>query len=709
MRSIQRNTTGNNRLEHANSAYLRGAATQPVDWYPWGKQAFERAVDLDRPILLDIGAVWCHWCHVMDHESYEDPATAAIINKHFVAVKVDRDERPDVDARYQKRVASLTGQGGWPLTAFLTSRGDVFWGGTYFPPEAGHGRPGFRDVLLATAQAYEKQRAKVLDQATAIGDHVRRHVHAGTASAQPLGKASLDAQLNSCLKDVDHRHGGWGSAPKFPHPSAVEFLLRFAPRGDASAWATVEAALDAMAKGGIHDHVGGGFHRYSVDAAWHVPHFEKMLYDNAELLGNYAQAQALAPRAHWGGAIGGVLRFLLGTLQVGDGGFGGSQDADVGPDDDGDYFTWTADEVRDAVADPVRRDVLGRFFGVADVGPMHHNRSKNVLHAALSVREVAAAQQRPLPDVERDLERGVAELRAARLKRTPPFVDPTRYVSWNALAIRALFLTSRLHNHPEAETAATKAMEGVLGAGWSGSAGFRHVLGDPASVATVDDQAHMLGALVEGFVATGNSQYLEHAKRVDDVLLHEYWDADAQALRDRASGAQAEAAVLGDPEYPLDDSPSASANARAAEGWLRLDAILGVTDRRGRVESLLSRHASAETPKGVFGAGLYAAHHDVVHGVARAVVVGGNLESRARLLDMARRTLPFPGVVVDASTPGTDVLPQVQAYAQGSDRNQAAALLCIGQSCGLPAHTQAQWATQLGDLGFKGVADSTNR
>ena len=274
------------RLAKETSAYLRGAAHQPVEWYPWGEDAFAKAKAEDRPILLDIGAVWCHWCHVIDHESYEDPEIAKVINENFVPVKVDRDERPDVDSRYQAAVNALTGQGGWPLTAFLTPDGKVFYGGTYFPPKDTHGRPSFRRILLAVAEHYKKERAEAINNANslhqALAEGRRVHVHDADVNEDLLRDALL------VLKgQFDPVNGGFGSAPKFPHPGTIEFLLARYPRTKDD-WTrnVITRTLSGMAKGGVYDQVGGGFHRYSTDAMWIVPHFEKMAYDNAALLSN---------------------------------------------------------------------------------------------------------------------------------------------------------------------------------------------------------------------------------------------------------------------------------------------------------------------------------------------------------------------------------------------------------------------------------------
>src|ERR1700722_7877542 len=278
-----------NALGGAASGYLRSARHQPIEWMEWGEGAFAKAERENKPVLLDIGAVWCHWCHVMDRESYENPATAEIINEHFVAVKVDRDERPDVDTRYQAAVSAISGQGGWPLTAFLTAEGKPFFGGTYFPPDDRYGRPGFPRVLLTMAEAYAQKRDEVTETAGSVMRAIE-HNESFSGRGGALNEALAEKLVESAVRQFDERNGGFGSQPKFPHPGAIDLLIDAAGRGDARARTVAETTLRRMAAGGIYDQLAGGFHRYSVDERWIVPHFEKMAYDNSELLKNYAHA-----------------------------------------------------------------------------------------------------------------------------------------------------------------------------------------------------------------------------------------------------------------------------------------------------------------------------------------------------------------------------------------------------------------------------------
>jgi len=336
-----------NLLENADSSYLRSARHQPVQWNPWGEAAFARAQAEDKPILLDIGAVWCHWCHVMDRESYENPEIAALINEHYIAVKVDRDERPDVDARYQAAVSAISGQGGWPLTAFLTPDGRPYFGSTYIPPEDRYGRPGFGRVLLALAQVWRERRDEALETAASVMAAIE-HNESFSGRGAELSLALVDRIAGSALSQFDPRNGGFGSQPKFPHPGVLDLLLEVAmSRDNDQAGEAFLLTLEKMAHGGVYDQLAGGFHRYSVDEHWVVPHFEKMLYDNTELLRNYVHGFQSFVREDFLE----TAREIVGWLDEGmtdreRGGFYASQDADISLDDDGDYFTWTLNWTR---------------------------------------------------------------------------------------------------------------------------------------------------------------------------------------------------------------------------------------------------------------------------------------------------------------------------------------------------------------------------
>ncbi len=378
-----------NRLKDSASPYLRSAAHQPIDWHEWGDAAFARAKSEDKPILLDIGAVWCHWCHVIDRESYENAEIAKIINEHFVAVKVDRDERPDVDSRYQSAVSAISGQGGWPLTGFLLSDGRPFFGGTYFPPEDQMGRPGFRRVLLAVADSYRNKRAELERAANSLADAVSQaEVFTGARADFDLGV--VDAQIKSITQLFDIKNGGFGRAPKFPHSSAIDLILeRYQQTKEKHLLAMAETTLEKMACGGVYDQLAGGFHRYSVDERWLVPHFEKMSYDNSELLKNYLHGWQVTQNPFLRETAEGIIGWVNEVLSDQEnGGFFASQDADYSLDDDGDYFTWSLDELRSALL-PDEARVMQLYYDVEAHGEMHHNPAKNVLWIASDAADIA--------------------------------------------------------------------------------------------------------------------------------------------------------------------------------------------------------------------------------------------------------------------------------------------------------------------------------
>src|SRR6476469_8074898 len=368
-----------NSLARASSAYLRSAMHQPIRWHEWGEEAFATAQRENKPILLDIGAVWCHWCHVMDRESYDDPEVAQIVNERFIPVKVDRDERPDIDSRYQAAVSAISGQGGWPLTAFLTPDGKPFFGGTYFPPSDQYGRPSFKRVLVAISNAYHEKNGEVVEQAKMV-ENALCHSESFAGHTAEFSPSVIDAILKSVLGMFDAVNGGFGSAPKFPHPSALDLLIdQYARSGEENLRNVFVATLEKMARGGVYDQLAGGFHRYSVDERWVVPHFEKMCYDNSELLKNYVHAYQATGLEFFAGVARDIIRWMDEWLSDRKhGGFYASQDADYSMDDDGDYFTWTVAEAK-AVLSAEEAQVALLYYDINEVGEMHHNSAKNVL------------------------------------------------------------------------------------------------------------------------------------------------------------------------------------------------------------------------------------------------------------------------------------------------------------------------------------------
>ncbi len=379
-----------NSLERAASAYLRSAMHQPIQWHEWGEEAFAKAQRENKPILLDIGAVWCHWCHVMDRESYESAETADIINQQFIAVKVDRDERPDVDSRYQLAVSAIAGTGGWPLTVFLTPDGRPFYGGTYFPPDDRWGRPSFKKILLAIADAYRERRDEVLKSA----DETMNMLAGAEGFAGRRADFSpriVGIMVQSALPIFDEKNGGFGSAPKFPHPAALDLLMDWYVRtGEERVGTVITTTLTRMAQGGVYDQLAGGFHRYSVDERWIVPHFEKMSYDNSELLKNYVHGYQVFGYEFYAHVARDIVRWMDEWLSDREhGGFYASQDADINLDDDGDYFTWTAEEAKAALSED-EFQAASLHYDINEVGEMQHDPTKNVLWVSALPEEIAS-------------------------------------------------------------------------------------------------------------------------------------------------------------------------------------------------------------------------------------------------------------------------------------------------------------------------------
>jgi len=566
-----------------------------VHWHPWSDEAFARARAEDKPILLDVGAVWCHWCHVMDRESYEDPALAAFLNAEFVCIKVDRDERPDVDARHQRAVQALTGQGGWPLTAFLTPEGDVFYGGTYFPPDDRFGRQSFRTVLEKVREVFRAQREKVAGS----GREIREHVGAllSERASGPLAPALLERGAERMARLFDERHGGFGSQPKFPHPAAVDFLLaRWWDTGAERLRDIVAKTLAGMADGGVYDQIGGGFHRYSVDERWIVPHFEKMAYDNAELLKAHVHAFAALGEARFAAAANGIVDWTLEVLADGEGGFGASQDADVGLDDDGNYFTWTEGEARAALTAEEWQAARRRWDIYAE-GEMHHDPSRNVLWVARDLAAIAQELQMPESKVAQLLESAKRKLKRVRDARTAPAVDRAVYTSWNAMLAEALLEAAAILGRRDCSDAALRALDRLWSSAQDQDGHLLHRAGLQAPP-LLDDQVQAASAAIAAYEFTGQAVWLDRARGLADLVLRRFADPQG-GFRDSAGDSGA--GLLAQPATPIQDAPTPASNAVAALVFLRLGAILENEAYRAAGERTLGAFAGA-AELGVFAA-----------------------------------------------------------------------------------------------------------
>lgn len=642
-----------NSLSEASSAYLRSAMHQPVEWREWDESAFAKARSEDKPILLDIGAVWCHWCHVMDRESYEDPGTAELINQHFVAVKVDRDERPDVDTRYQAAVAAISGQGGWPLTAFLTPDGRPFFGGTYFPPDDRHGRPSFRRVLLTMAEAFEKRRGEVDESAGSVMRAIEHNEAFSGRSGNP-GPELVAKLIEAALKQFDPRSGGFGSQPKFPHSAAIDLLIDAASRVSVGKRTeAVEAArtaasvtLEKMAKGGIYDHLAGGFHRYSVDERWVVPHFEKMAYDNSELLKNYVHAFQTFVEPDFARVAREIVGWMDACLSDRErGGFYASQDADFSLDDDGDYFTWTRDEAAEVLT-PEELAVAGTFYEIAEVGNMHHNPAKNVLHITGTIDRVARAAKVTVEEAQRLLALARRKMAEARLKRPTPFIDKTLYTAWNAMCISAYLEAGRVLEMAGARNFALKSLDRALGEAWDKDSGVAHVIayGEGAGKkervpGILDDYVFLGHAALDAFEATGELRYYTAAEEIADSVMLRFYDRTGCAFFDMDATTEESTRIgaLSARRKPLQDSPTPAGNPVAAALLFRLEGLNGREDYMVAAQETLETFAGVVEHFGLFAATYGIALQRLLQRPIQVCVIGNDSDShRLEAVALAR-------------------------------------------------------------------------
>jgi uncharacterized protein YyaL (SSP411 family) len=678
------------RLAGSTSPYLRSAAHQPVAWYEWGEAAFARAAAENKPILLDVGAVWCHWCHVMDRESYENPATAALINKFFIPVKVDRDERPDVDSRYQSAVSAVSGQGGWPLTGFLTPDGRPFFGGTYFPPEDAMGRPGFPRILQAVADAYANRRDELERAAIALADAVTKSEGFSGASGN-FDPSIIEHTVNATTELFDAKNGGFGRAPKFPHSQAVDLLLeQFQATRDERLLHICERTLVNMANGGVYDQLAGGFHRYSVDERWLVPHFEKMSYDNSELLKNYVHAWQVTGKPFFREVAEGIIGWVNETLSdQQNGGFYASQDADYSLDDDGDYFTWTLDELR-AVLTPEESRVAELHFDVEAHGEMHHNPAKNVLWIARGPAEIAAQIGKSEDDVRVLLVTARRKMFAARILRPTPTIDTTIYLAWNAMFASAYFSAARAFGGEvgnRCSAFALKTLDRLLEGAWDDKRGFSHRRGGAWLPGTLDDHVFMALALLDAYEATLDRKYFLAAELAMVRALDQHWDSEGGGFFDRA----ADAPPMGGLDVrrkPLQDSPSSAGNAIAV---MVLDRLHGYTDDalyRDRATATLNAFAGVAPQYGLFAASYSLAAVLHTRGAIEVVVTGRADDPVAQQLERAAAETFRFGKSVLRITPEThakmwialalaETLPHLRA-------DVAQALVCSGTTCQAP-------------------------
>ncbi|SEF69891.1 hypothetical protein SAMN05421819_0863 [Bryocella elongata] len=679
-----------NALANSASAYLRSARHQPVNWHEWGAEAFERAQRENKPVLLDIGAVWCHWCHVMDRESYEDPQMAAMINDLFVAVKVDRDERPDVDVRYQSAVSAISGQGGWPLTAFLTPDGKPFFGGTYFPPDNRYGRPGFGSVLRSIAGAYAERRTEVEETAASVMNAIE-HNESFSAFAKDPGTPLLEKLIGAALTSYDPRNGGFGSQPKFPHSGAIDLLLDEATRGTALSDKSREVALTTlkrMARGGIYDQLAGGFHRYSVDERWIVPHFEKMAYDNSELLKNYAHAFASTADPEFAAVAKDIIRWMDGWLSDRvHGGFYASQDADDSLDDDGDYFTWTRDEAAAALT-PEELEVAAAYFNIRVVGDMHHNPSKNVLHVPADIAVVANTLGRSGEEAQALLEAAQGKMYAARLQRRTPYVDKTIYTGWNGMCISAYLIAGRTLRLAEPVAFALKSLDRVLDAAWDPELGLARVVayGEGGTTvridAVLDDYAFLAAAALDAWEATAEIRYYLAAKGLADQMVKRFYDTEGGGGFFDAETKPGALGALSAQRKPLQDSPTPAGNSTAAMVLLRLSALADDPQYEKLARETLEAFGGMVEHFGLYSASYGLALRRAISGSVQVCVVGDDSAAADMQLAATARFMVNKSVISVRRDQLRTLPPALLQTLPNLPHEQGGvALICRGSSC----------------------------
>ncbi|HET9417529.1 MAG TPA: thioredoxin domain-containing protein [Candidatus Limnocylindria bacterium] len=674
-----------NRLAGETSPYLLQHAHNPVDWYPWGPEALDRAKAEDRPIFLSIGYAACHWCHVMERESFEDPEIAALMNEHFVSIKVDREERPDLDDVYMAAVQAMTGSGGWPMSVFLTPDLRPFFGGTYFPPVDRHGLAGFPRVLASVADAYRTRRSEVDQQAGMLAAHLQSALAVPSGDRDPE-RRQLDAAVRRLAATFDATHGGFGGAPKFPAPMTLEFLLRSWRRsGDASTLNMVTSTLDAMADGGIHDQLGGGFARYSTDAHWLVPHFEKMLYDNALLAHAYLEGHRATGNPRYADVARSTLDFMLAELRTADGGFAAALDADS-EGVEGRFYVWTHEELTTVLAEAGlssdAREAVTAFWGVRPEGNWE---GTNVLHRAGPAVE---------PEV---LDRARLALLAARDRRVRPARDDKQVAAWNGLALRAFAHAALVLPEPRYATVTGEMVAFVSDIlVRDGDRLWRTARdGRGRTPAFCEDAMAVADGLLGAHAALGTAEPLLLARALVDRAIHDFWDeaggtfVDTSAEHDR---------TVAQPRGLIDNA-TPSANSLAADVLLRLALLTGEPDYGRRAGSILRAVAPAlERQPSAFGRMLCAADRALGEQVDVVVAARSSSDVVAQRLREAASAPYVPDLVLTGVGPDDPQVGWPLFEAKTSNAGAPTAYACRGYACEAPTGDPDQLRRQVARL-----------
>jgi uncharacterized protein YyaL (SSP411 family) len=682
-----------NRLAKEASPYLQQHGHNPVDWFPWGSEALAESKRRDAPILLSIGYSACHWCHVMERESFEDPAIAKLMNELFVCVKVDREERPDLDHVYQLVVQLMGRSGGWPLTVFLTPDQKPFFAGTYFPPTDRYGMPGFPSLLRGVADAYATRRSDVDLQAKELCDAIGRVSTSGDRKAAALSPALLADAAAKLVTRFDDVRGGFGTRPKFPNTMPLEVLLRRAALDkDVRCEERVRKALDAMRAGGIYDQLGGGFHRYSTDAEWLVPHFEKMLYDNALLLRLYVDAYRAFGDARYADTARETAEYVLREMTHAEGGFFATQDADS-EGEEGKFFVWTPDEVLAAVSsDRALADLVMAHLGVTPAGNFEHSKS-TVLFEAKAKGELAVKLGRPPSEIEADLLRAKKAMLAARARRVKPFRDEKILASWNGLMIGALAEASSALAEPSFLAAAEKAFAFVI-----------RVLTDEGRVTRLakdgvikgpgflDDFSFLASAALDLYEATGEARYVTEARKITDRMLELFWDEAGAGFFFTPEGGEK---LIVRAKDPFDQAIPSGASI-ASLVLLRLSAL--VDEKYGRVATKALEAIAGAAVENPFGFGQTLCVLDrLIRGSVDVVLVGPRRDERTRGLASVALAKYLPNRTMAWADPGdVSTRDACAVLAEGKAAKEGpVAYVCKGRTCSAPVGTEEGLRTEL--------------
>jgi hypothetical protein len=669
-----------NRLADESSPYLRQHQHNPVDWYPWSPEALERARSENKPIFLSIGYSACHWCHVMERECFENEEIARLMNEQFINIKVDREERPDIDHIYMNAVQMMTGHGGWPLSVFLTPDGRPFYGGTYFPPQDRHNLPGFPRVLTAIAQAYQQRPEEVQASVGKLLAGLQR-MERYEATPEPLRPETVLQAAAGLAQLYDASHGGLGRAPKFPNESALELFLRaHHATGQERYLEMVTHTLRRMAMGGIYDHLGGGFHRYSVDERWLVPHFEKMLYDNAQLASLYVDTLLASGDRFFAQVADDVLRYVVREMRQPGGGFSSTQDADS-EGEEGRFFVWTADEVQRVLGEDA--ELFCRYYDVTDVGNFEH---KNILHPTLEVEQLAKLFRLEADETRQRLDKARRKLFASREQRVKPGLDDKVLTAWNGLMISAFAKAGEALGNTAHLDVARQAVDFVFRELWrDGRLLSTYKDGTAKFTGHLDDYAFMAAALVDLFEATQEQEHLDRALDLVRVMNAHFWDSEGGGYFFTADDHET-LIVRSKPGF---DGSIPSGNSAAARTLLRLYHHTGDAQLLERAETLL-RLFYRQMQQQAFGlANMLCALDFFLRRPKEIVIVGAAAAAATRELLERVRSRYLPNRVLRVADPSQGALPDVLA-GKGQVDGKVTAYVCHSMTCSPPATSWAE-------------------